>query len=111
METVRALLKRWRFLAEIPGPTRLYTTPVDEEDYNDQFGSAEQDNNAYGTSNNVLDRFREGKKNKSKTGNSPKGTAASTHDGKSYSGSTTIYALLHMLLPIVLIFPAIWNGH
>lgn len=83
----------------------MYTTPVDEEDYNDQFGSAEQDN-AYGTSNNVLDRFRDGKKNKNKTGNPPKGTAASTQDEKkAKSGSAGVYAL--HLLPIVLIFPAI----
>lgn len=79
----------WHFLAEIPGPTRLYTTPVDEEDYNDQFGSAEHEN-AHGTSNNVLDRLREGKKNKNKTGNSLKGTTASTQDATTYSGTSAL---------------------
>lgn len=93
-------------VSEIPGPTRWSTTPVDEEDYNDQFGSAEQDN-TYGTSNNVLERFRESiKKGKNKTGNLPKGTAASTQkDKKAHSGSTTLY-ILH-LFPILLMVSTI----
>lgn len=78
---------------------------MDEEDYNDQFGSAEQDS-AYGTSNNVLDRFREGKKNRNKTWSSPKGTAASTQkDNNAHSGSTALF-VLH-ILSIVIIFPEI----
>lgn len=31
------------FVSEIPGPTRTYTLSLDEEDYNDQLGSAERD--------------------------------------------------------------------
>lgn len=85
----------------------MYALPIDEEDYNDQFGSAED---AYLVSNNVLERIKDGKTNyKNKTGgNPPKGTAASTQEEeekKVTSGSSAIYA--YLLLPvIVLMFPA-----
>nr|CAI5825607.1 unnamed protein product [Callosobruchus analis] len=31
------------FFAEIPGPTKPYGPSIDEEDYNEQFGSAERE--------------------------------------------------------------------
>lgn len=44
-----------RFDLEIPGPTRGYAIAIDEEDYNEQQGSAERDDDM---SNSVLERGR-----------------------------------------------------
>lgn len=87
------------FVAEIPGPTRIYTTPVDEEDYNDQFGSAEQDNND-GTSNNVLERIKGVGEATTKTTN-----ASKQEDPKSAKSAV---CASYLLLTVLIVF-AIWK--
>ncbi|KAH1027237.1 hypothetical protein HUJ05_000787 [Dendroctonus ponderosae] len=41
MSHLSRILLSW--LVEIPGPTNTYSVSIDEEDYNDQLGSAEKD--------------------------------------------------------------------
>jgi hypothetical protein len=64
------------FVAEIPGPTRVYSLSLDEEDYNEQFGSAEREQDEE-LSNSVVER---GRAMSHTTPGAPRGTLTNTHE-------------------------------
>ncbi|XP_068916714.1 lachesin-like [Tenebrio molitor] len=63
-------------LYEIPGPTRVYSLSLDEEDYNEQFGSAEREQDEE-LSNSVVER---GRAMSHTTPGAPRGTLTNTHE-------------------------------
>lgn len=91
------------FVSEIPGPTRVYSLSLDEEDYNEQFGSAEREQDE-DMSNSVLER---GRVLAHTTPLAPRGTFANTYENHvpvdpAPSNCSTLVPLLPLLLLLLL---------